>query len=252
MKKIAISFFLFFATLSLNAQTSGADTNWCANTRVLFQHDCWEEQPGIQFLHVHENEKTAVEATRAILAQSGHGCFVSWQSQDDRYVSFEINGKHFKIDPNRIYSAKGLEATLKKNGDYTPEAFSKAQALAQAFLNKYVNDKKFIVAVHNNTEGDLTAYSFVKGGETKASYINKERDPDDFFLTTDPWVFEYLKKRKFNIVLQKQGIADDGSLSVYAAKRKIPYLNIEAQHDHLQMQKEMVTVVMEMINERFQ
>src|SRR6187431_1953182 len=176
MKKISISFLLFFASHSIFAQTSGTDTLWCANTPVYFNHECWQEQPGIQFLHVHENEKTAVEATRATLGGAGHGCFVTWRSQDDRYVSFDINGQHFKIDPNRIYSSRGLEVTLKKNGAYTKEAFDKA--------------KKLLVAVHNNTEGDLTAYSFVKGGETKASYINKERDQDDFFLTTDPWIFE--------------------------------------------------------------
>jgi hypothetical protein len=252
MKKIVISFLLSFAVVPLIAQTSSTDTLWCANTPVYFQHDCWQEQPGIQFLHVHENEKTAVEATRSVLAGAGHGCFVTWQAQDDRYVSFDINGKHYKIDPNRIYSARGLEATLKKNGDYSKEAFDKAQLLAKAFLEKYIHDKKLLVAVHNNTEGDLTAHSFVKGGETKASYINKERDQDDFFLTTDPWIFEYLKKRKFNIVLQKQGIADDGSLSVYAAHKKIPYLNIEAQHGHLEEQKEMLQIVMQMIDERFQ
>jgi hypothetical protein len=252
MKKISISILLFFSSHLIFAQNSGTDTLWCANTPVYFNHECWQEQPGIQFLHVHENEKTAVEATRSILAAAGHGCFVTWKSQDDRYVSFDINGQHFKIDPNRIYSARGLEATLKKNGAYTKEAFDKAEVLSKAFLEKYINHKKLLVAIHNNTEGDLTAYSFVKGGETKASYINKERDQDDFFLTTDPWIFEYLKKRKFNIVLQKEGIPDDGSLSVYAAHKKIPYLNIEAQHGHLQEQKEMLEVVMKMIDERFQ
>jgi hypothetical protein len=243
---------LFFSGLSFSQPnfSTGFDMVWCGETKVIFNHSCAEEQPGIMFIHVHENEKTAVEAAKKMMDKYGHGCFVTWESQDDRYVRFKLGNDSFRFDPNRIYSAQGLEATLRKNGAYSKEAFEKADKVAKMFLKKYVDSQQLVIAVHNNTEGDLTIRSFQS--EAKAIYVNPDKDADDFFLTTVPFIYDYLKKKKFNVVLQKPGIKDDGSLSVYAAKHKIAYLNVEAQHGHLEQQSQMLDAVQELINSKYQ
>jgi hypothetical protein len=72
-------------------------------------------------------------------------------------------------------------------------------------------------------------------------------NPHDFILTTDRPIFHYLKRRKFNVVLQHHDPVDDGSLSVYAARKKIPYINIEALHGHLDEQIKMLEALKDII-----
>ncbi|MNY25704.1 hypothetical protein D3C86_1595040 [compost metagenome] len=59
-------------------------------------------------------------------------------------------------------------------------------------------------------------------------------DPDDLILVTEKVLFSKLKKENVNVVLQHQEAEDDGSLSIYAMKNNIPYLNVEVQHGHLE------------------
>jgi hypothetical protein len=49
------------------------------------------------------------------------------------------------------------------------------------------------------------------------------------------------------VVLQHHRPQDDGSLSVYAAKKKIPYINIEALHGHLDEQIRMLETLKDII-----
>ena len=54
----------------------------------------------------------------------------------------------------------------------------------------------------------------------------------------------------FNVMLQDNAnVPDDGSMSVYFARQRIPYLNIEANTDHLQEQIEMVRAARQMLVE---
>lgn len=249
-----ISLFFYHLAVSQGNFSTGRATTWCGDTPVTFETSCAMEQPGVQFIHVHENEKTAVEAARKMLEKYGQGCFVTWQSGNDRYVRFQVGNRQYKFDPNRIYTPKGRKETLTANGGYSPEADANVEAVASLFLQNYVDNQRLIVALHNNTDkGGLTINGFKKRGpyarDAKKVFINKQRDEDDFFFTTDPDIYHYIKNKGFNILLQdNERVADDGSLSVYSANKKIPYLNIEAEHGHLQEQLEMIDVVQEMIN----
>jgi hypothetical protein len=233
--------------------STGVETLNAGNTTIVFRTSCAGELPGIQFIHVHENEQTAVQVAYQMLEKYGRGCFVTWQSRGDRYINFKLDNSIYKFDPNRIYTARGRKETLTANGEYSEEADSIVENIAKTFLAGYIDDKHLIVALHNNTDdGGLTINSFKKGGDyardAKKVHINKKRDKDDFFLTTDLLIYNFIKSRGFNILLQNNDqVTDDGSLSVYAASKKIPYLNIEAQHDHLKQQLEMMDVVQEMI-----
>src|SRR5204863_5674215 len=116
----------------------------------------------------------------------------------DRYVQFKLRNKNFKFDLNRIYSAQESKATLDSNGDYTSEGDSLVKRAANIFLSKYVDSQKFVIALHNNTEGSLTIRSFKN--EAKKIYINPSRDEDDFFLTTKEPIYDFLQKKKMNVV----------------------------------------------------
>jgi hypothetical protein len=73
--------------------------------------------------------------------------------------------------------------------------------------------------------------------------------PGDFFYVTDQRFFDYLKARNFNVTLQDDAhVPDDGSLSVYFARRGIPYVNVEADTHHLREQIEMVRTAVQMVH----
>jgi hypothetical protein len=237
--------------------STGLETLQAGNTTIVFKTSCAGEKPGIQFIHVHENEQTAVAAAYQLLAKYGRGCFVTWQSLGDRYINFKLDNSIYKFDPNRIYTPKGRKETLTANGEYSEEADSVVECIASIFLHNYIDSQRLVVALHNNTDGGgLTIGGFKKGGpyarDAKKVHVNKTRDEDDFFLTTDLRIYNYIKQKGYNILLQNNAhVTDDGSLSVYAAGKNIPYLNIEAQHGHLKEQSEMIDVVAELIASLF-
>lgn len=247
---------LLVASGHLRAQadlSTGIESLQAGKTQLILKTSCAGEQPFIQFIHVHENEQTAADAAYKMLEQYGKGCFVTWQCYGDRYINFKLDSSIYKFDPNRIYTAVGRKETLTANGEYSPEADSVVENIATIFLNNYINGMNLVVALHNNTDaGGLTINSYKKGGDyahdAKKVHVNKRRDQDDFLLTTHHYIYNYLKAKGFNVLLQNnQAVKDDGSLSVYAAQKNIPYINIEAEHGHLKEQLEMIDAVEELI-----
>jgi hypothetical protein len=228
--------------------SAGIEQINCGNTTITFDTRCAGDLPGIRFIHVHENEKTALEAAYTMLEKFGKGCFTTWKALDDRYVSFTLNDTLYKFDPNRIFTAKGRRETIDSNGEYSLAADDTVRMIAELFCRNYIDSNQLIIALHNNTDGGgLRISSFKKGGpyarDAKKVYINKKKDQDDFFLTTDESIFHYMKNKGCNIILQdNKNASDDGSLSIYAARKKIAYLNIEAQHGHLKQQLEMLKI----------
>ena len=224
----------------------------CAGTQLLFQRQCYGDTvSAISFVHVHQNETTALQAIQWLLDSVQQGCLINWCCQQQRYIYFAIDSSNFRFDPNRIYSPAGIRATLDPN--ITDTAVTLVQNIADTFLQQYILNKAGVVAVHNNTDaGGLSIKSYAARGlyhkEAKAVYINPKQDADDFFLTTEEAYFRYLKNKGYNVVLQNNDeVTDDGSLSVFCGQQHIPYVNVEAQMDHLQQQKKMVAEVWRML-----
>lgn len=190
---------------------------------------------------MHDNENTATTATRKLIDEQG-GRLIELQHKGTRYISFSVNGKNYQIDPNRIFSDVGIRNNLTDlNGNYAEEAFVTVQTFAQKLLNQFIlsNNKRDIVAVHNNTNKNWDINSF--RSEATQIHIQQGADLDDFFLVTDKNDFDRLQKKRFNVVLQSQKkVADDGSLSVYCGKNKIRYINVEAQDMHADEQFKML------------
>ena len=208
---------------------------------------------GFYFINVHEDETTGIEAAKEFVQDSG-GVFIYLKHGQTRNINFNCDGNKYAFDPNRIYSDSGRMSSLKKlSASYNPYTDSITANFANSFLS-LINNPKHIIALHNNTDENYSVKSYLKGGSEYGNaqkiYINKKLDTDDFIFTTDENIFRECKKLKLNVALQdNEDCFDDGSLSVYFGRENISYTNIEAQHTHLQQQKEMINAVWKIIKE---
>jgi hypothetical protein len=114
-----------------------------------------------------------------------------------------------------------------------------------------------VVALHNNTEGRLSIQSYMPGSENAIDaqevFANHQKDPDDFFLTTDSLLFRQLSSAAYNIVLQdNQTVRQDGSLSVYFGGQKRCYVNCETEHGRLESYDDMLSAAIGYIEENKQ
>lgn len=203
-------------------------------------------------INVHDDENTSVAAGRIVLEQTS-GRLIELAHGGERLVTFHLNGERHGFDPNRIFSDTGIRDTLERRGAYSLAAHYAVKRFATQYLERFGLDREpVIVALHNNSEGALAIHSYLRDGDQAAAaarvHVAARRSPDDFFYVTDQRFFDYLKQQDFNVVLQDNpAVPDDGSLSVYFARKGVPYVNIEAEISHLNAQIEMVRVVREML-----
>ena len=205
-------------------------------------------QPYI-LLNIHEDERTSINAALDITKEYG-GEFICLNSSGNRNISFGLDNKIYKFDPNRIFTKTGIIKTLKNLNGYSENAESEVNKFAKFILNEITQDSGYIISVHNNTEDSYSADSYY--GEYKQDgskvYLNKSDDPDDFFFVTRNGDFQYLKSKGYNVVLQdNENVRDDGSLSVYCGKNNIPYVNVETQDGKYKKQYEMLEAIIEKI-----
>lgn len=201
--------------------------------------------PGLTFVNMHDDENTAVEAARQAIRQHG-GRLVELQHEGTRNLSFALEGTTYTVDPNRIFTDAGAEATLRDLGPYSDAALAATRRFAGSFLDAIdLQSAGVVVTAHNNTEGRYSARSYTAGGEYKsearAAHLAPGTDPDDFFFVTDEPIYDALRRGSYSVVLQDNaGMTDDGSLSVYSGQQGLPYVNVEAQHGHLEAQVDMM------------
>jgi hypothetical protein len=193
-------------------------------------------KPNVNFLVIHDNEDTGVKAAFEYIRFSGGSVFDS-QYGDLRNYNINYQGRKFQIDPNKIYSSYGVMEGLEFYGAFDEEVSASLNTAAEMILNFYnPASPKYIFTLHNNTDGAFGINSYQKGHELElvadSLHINFNMDPDDLILVTDPKLFSALKKQDVNVVLQSKDAADDGSLSLYAMQKNIPYINVEVQHGH--------------------
>lgn len=249
--KLVLLLLLFTSSACLAQPVSDTIRVDCGNAPIYFERQCYDTVQSIAFVHVHENETTALQAARWLVDSIQQNFLATWHCQQQRFVDFSVGSNSYRFDPNRIYSTAGIRQTL--GSKVADTAATLVQAVADSFLQHYILHKKLVVAVHNNTNaGGLSVKSYSTGNiyskDAKAVYINPRRDADDFFYTTEEKYFRYFKKKGYNVVFQNNiQVTDDGSLSVFCARENISYINVEAQNEHLQQQKEMLAEIWKMI-----
>lgn len=196
------------------------------------------------YIHLHENERTALLAAKQFLRHHS-GKLISISHQGGRYVRFMLNGKRYQFDPNRIFTNNGLNRTLRAHSSHV-------SADAIAVVAKLATDIKEmlghhdIVSLHNNANESIRSY--LAGGKfardaARVAYVPNQ-NPHNFFLVTEVSKFELLKGKGYNVVLQNnRHVTDDGSLSVYAARQGIPYINVEAAYGAQAAQVKMLSAI---------
>ncbi len=203
---------------------------------------------GLTFINLHDDENTSVEAAIDVIDRFG-GTLLQLKHTGERNLEFRIGRHGYVVDPNRIFTDQGAKESLMNLSRYSEESMREVRTFAQNLVEGINSD--VIFTLHNNTDENYSAASYLDEYTNDAAdvYIKEGSDPDDFFFVTERLFFDALKVRGFNVVLQNnETMTDDGSLSVLAAQRKIPYINIEAEHGHTEQQTRMLEVIYELFN----
>lgn len=253
MKKLLAFTFLTVAFFCLNAQKSVDTLSYMiGETTVAVEVSVYGSNTDITYINLHSDEETSVEAARKIL-EKGDGKLIRILNNRKRNISFRLNNEVYAVDPNRIFSRIGIERTLKATKNSSPGAVNEVEKFANALLALISKDAKCVIALHNNTEGGLAISSYMKGNiyanDAIDTHENPQHDPDDFLLTTDRGLFEKLKSKKFNTVLQdNENVQQDGSLSVYFGDKNRCYVNIETEHGRVDVYQAMLLATLESLN----
>jgi hypothetical protein len=235
------------------------------------------DTPNWSFFAPHENENVANEYVIQQIIESG-GIFVILRQGGKRLLRLDIEPFEVKIDPNRIFTKKGRRNNIIKHNPRlrtNTYVFHRAMRLSAALAELIVSTmggsdpSRTWVAMHNNTHGylgdnkqgigniSIVQYQqkLAKGAAFIMAVSRQNGDEDDLFFVTQQQDFNAMQQSGWNAVLQHPQVVtdpseDDGSLSVYAQKLGIRYINVEAERstgnfgeNHLVEQQQMVDYV---------
>lgn len=262
--KRSIKYCLLFAGLNLfsSAQCQSLPSSSLRDSSIymlndkpvqLIRHQYGE--PHIHFLALHDSEKTGLRAAFKFMGIYG-GSVVELKYGLVRNIDFLDSLKEFSFDPNRIFTDEGAYLGLARYSEplIHDGLTEKVRKLGEEVL-KFMNADRLsvIIALHNNYNGGFNIHSYKQGNYleniAEEIFINPDMDSDNFIYVTDRRFFDYLKQRKVNVILQSRDAPDDGSLSVFAMQRQIPYANIEVQHGNLSENYRLILLVNEMIKQ---
>lgn len=208
---------------------------------------------GVKFLAIHDNEDTGVKAGFEYIRWSG-GEIIDSQYGGVRDYVFTHMSDGYRIDPNAIYTQRGVNSRLKKAPYSSTEAENLILAAGKQIVDFY-NPKStgYILTLHNNGDGGFGISSYLPGYDLSSTadsvFINFEMDGDDLIYVTEPRLFSSFKKANVNVILQSKFAENDGSLSVYAMQNNIPYINVEVQHGHLEENLRLIELAVSVLKE---
>jgi len=228
------------------------------------------------FIHVHENETASLQAGLQALSKYGGKLVTlahSFDGTKNRNVTFRLDKNQYAFDPNRIFTKDmsvltGSISLVKGKGKVDGQITGIADRLAKAIWNE-LEGYPLIIALHNNKNMpaqyktrwlfwkhiepesySITSYvrkfdqSSDSGKSCSDIYINPSINNSEFFIVTQRADFDLLYRLRYNAVLQNQNPVDDGSLSVFAAKKGIRYINAEAKHGRVSEQSAMLNLLL--------
>ena len=218
MKHLFFILFLLFISWESYSQDSLIIHEYqIAETRIVIEDRCFSPcKSNIIFVHLHDNEYTSLEVANEYLSANG-GRLVRLKNANERIVETVLGTNSYCFDPNRIYSKEGISASVLNWTDIThPVITSSIVDFSSQFLQNFIDSKKLIVSLHNNTD---TNYSIIQVQKALWAnqysgkiYINQEMDEDDFILTTDSTIFNRIAAKNINVIYEfAQNISDDGS-----------------------------------------
>lgn len=209
---------------------------------------------GIVYWRPHSDEQIAAQAIEEHINRYGGTGYIILPDSNQRDINFEIGGQPYKIDPNRVFTERGIVEQCKA-AKGTPK-YNAIKAFADEWLI-VLKGYQVIVAAHNNEngfsgdgKGGLGTVS-IKLYEEKykdkypgAVHIAPHEDDDDLIWVTNKNDFIYLATvihpndpslKGYNLVLEpnvfRRGAYDDGSASVVFSQppHKKRYFNCETE-----------------------
>lgn len=204
------------------------------------------------FINLHENERTSVHAAHDVLGRDTEmrARLIVLRGQRRRNVVFWIGLRPYLFDPNRIFSDRGIDDTLRFHGACSAAAHAALEGLRSAIVDRLsTRGTTLIVALHNNGIGHYTINSYLPGGteaaDAEAVHVDAQADAGDFFLVTQRVAYEALRDSGFGVVLQRRDVMDDGSMSHHFTGARPLYVNVEARHGHRREQGLMLSALLE-------
>jgi hypothetical protein len=235
--------------------------------------------PNWAFFAPHENENVVNQYVIEQIREKG-GVFVILRQKGERLIRLNIEQFTVRIDPNRIFTESGrrkniakLNPKLRQNTYVFHRAMRRSASLAKLILNALggQDNSKVWVAIHNNTQGyrgddkhgigDISIHLYHKKLAAGTGFLiavsEPQDDEDDLFFVTEREDYNDMQNNNWNVILQHPQVIskaseDDGSLSVFAQKNGIRYINIEAERstasfgeNHFELQSKMVDYILE-------
>ena len=239
-----------------NGEPAPADLTHETHTLRLEEEKVWVhiyQRPGasVNFVSLHDNENTSADAAMAYIRQHG-GRLVELRHGRGREVVIRREGRLDRFDPNRMFTVSGLRRTL----DYYHNLTAANEAVVTAFAGKvaaYIGIAAGtpIIAVHNNSPGNLTIRDFrpgeLYGAAAQEVAILAGQNPDDFFFTNSDELFQRLTKLGYNAALMRAQPPDIGSLGYLVNSVGGVYVLVEAGRGRFQQQHQMLEVLVPLL-----
>ncbi|MFN9637125.1 MAG: hypothetical protein ACK55D_10470 [Synechococcaceae cyanobacterium] len=215
---------------------------------------------GPTFVSLHNNEQTLNPIVISNVIDRG-GSFVALTPPLDakgnlcRYVRFSIGDSSYYFDPNRIWDDTRIRVGTSANcitnelGDAPsdPGRLAKVEAAVSGFRSDLIQilgisekrPRQYLVSVHNNRFLAFDSEKLIpnKCARRHASerQATSRASVADFFLVTDSKTFDFYAGQDFNVVQQLPSTTSteeclDGSLSVFAQSRRIPFTTVEVNY----------------------
>ena len=73
-----------------------------------------QDEKSAKFISLHDNENTSVEAFLEIKTSLLNCKLYELKQNEERLLEYNINGKDYLFDPNRIFSSIGIKGTISK------------------------------------------------------------------------------------------------------------------------------------------
>jgi hypothetical protein len=201
------------------------------------------------FVSLHNNESNVADAARRFVFTQG-GSLLEVLNDNQRNIDFTLFEKEVSVDPNNIFTPRGRNQDLSANKKTDMIIAHQLDGFAQFILGELPHDK-VIVSVHSNANGDYTINDYGKNGDKERDawmmHRNPALDENNFFVTTSRDLFNLLKERNVNVVLQSIRSKDDGSLGVFCGRTHRDYIGIETRMGDDQEQAKMVQLVHEIL-----
>ncbi|MCX2575991.1 hypothetical protein [Pedobacter sandarakinus] len=208
---------------------------------------------GVKFLVVHDNEDTGVKAAFDYIRWSG-GEIIDSQYGGVRDYVFSHMDDPYRIDPNAIYTETGVATRLKRSPYSSNEVEKLILSAGKQIVNFYnPTETGYFLTLHNNADGGFGISSYLPGYDLASTadsvHINFNMDNDDLIYVTEQRLFNSFKKANVNVILQSKFVENDGSLSVYAMQQNIPYINVEVQHGHQDVNLRLIEIAVAILKE---